>query len=59
MADQLVNHYKKRITGLTLIPSGGGKFEVSVGGELIYSKLATGEFPGFEEVTQGLAAKGG
>ncbi len=27
--------------GLTLVPSDGGRFEVSVNGRLIYSKLAT------------------
>ena len=27
--------------GITLIPSDGGRFEVSVNGQLIYSKLAT------------------
>ncbi len=27
--------------GITLIPSDGGRFEVSVNGRLIYSKLAT------------------
>lgn len=30
---------------LTLIPSGGGCFELTVNGELVYSKLQTGEFP--------------
>ncbi len=27
--------------GITLVPSDGGRFEVSVNGRLIYSKLAT------------------
>jgi selenoprotein W-related protein len=30
---------------LKLIPSGGGCFELTAGGELIYSKLKTGKFP--------------
>jgi selenoprotein W-related protein len=30
---------------LKLIPSGGGAFELTVDGELIYSKLKTGQFP--------------
>jgi selenoprotein W-related protein len=30
---------------LVLIPSGGGCFEVSLNGELLYSKLKTGKFP--------------
>ncbi len=36
---------KQDIRVLHLIPSGGGKFEVSVDGQKIYSKLATGQFP--------------
>jgi len=28
-----------------MIPAGSGCFELSVNGELIYSKLKTGEFP--------------
>ncbi len=30
---------------MTLIPSSGGCFELKADGELLYSKLATGEFP--------------
>ncbi len=30
---------------LTLIPSQGGRFEVLVDGQLLYSKLATGRHP--------------
>ena len=30
---------------LEMEPSGGGCFEITVDGEEIYSKLATGEFP--------------
>lgn len=31
-----------KIESLTLIPSHGGRFEVTVDGELLYSKLQTG-----------------
>jgi selenoprotein W-related protein len=41
----LLEHFKQKIESLTLIPAGGGCFEISVNGELIYSKLKTGEFP--------------
>ena len=37
--------YKQRINDLKLIPAGGGCFELSVNGDLIYSKLKTHEFP--------------
>jgi selenoprotein W-related protein len=45
LTDKLLTTYKQSIRGLKLIPSGGGCFEVKANGELIYSKLATGEFP--------------
>jgi selenoprotein W-related protein len=37
--------YKQQVRELKLIPSGGGCFEVTANGELIYSKLKTGKFP--------------
>lgn len=45
MTAKLLNELKQRITKLTLIPAGGGCFEVSVDGDLIYSKLQTQTFP--------------
>ncbi len=41
----MLSGFKRRLSGLTLIPDAGGCFEVTVGDELVYSKLATGEFP--------------
>jgi selenoprotein W-related protein len=40
-----LNTYKQKIHDLKLIPASGGAFEVTVNGELIYSKLKTGKFP--------------
>ena len=31
-----------QVESIKIIPSGGGRFEVTVNGDLIYSKLATG-----------------
>jgi selenoprotein W-related protein len=45
LASRLLSHYKQQIRELTLIPSGGGCFELTVDGELLYSKLKTGSFP--------------
>jgi selenoprotein W-related protein len=36
---------KQKIGSLRLIPSSGGVFEVTVNGQKIYSKIATGQFP--------------
>ena len=45
MADHLVRQFKQNIDELTLLPSDGGRFEIKVNDEMIYSKLSTGEFP--------------
>jgi selenoprotein W-related protein len=45
LTGKLLTVYKQRIKELRLVPASGGCFEVSVGGELIYSKLKTGQFP--------------
>lgn len=45
MTSKLLATYKQKIRELKLIPSGGGCFELSVNGDLIYSKLKTDKFP--------------
>ena len=45
MAATLLTHFKQKIGELKLIPAGGGCFELSAGGKLLYSKLQTGTFP--------------
>ncbi|PWT84148.1 MAG: hypothetical protein C5B58_05215 [Acidobacteria bacterium] len=45
MTGKLLTAYKQKIKDLKLIPSSGGCFEISVNGDLIYSKLQTGKFP--------------
>jgi selenoprotein W-related protein len=40
-----------------LIASGGGAFEICVNGELIHSKLGTGEWPDFDAIAQQIKAK--
>ncbi len=50
MTDKLITEFKDGIKKLTLVPSDGGRFEVSLDGTLIYSKLETGRFPEYEEI---------
>ena len=40
-----MSKYKQRISNLKLVPTSGGAFELTVDGELVYSKLKTKEFP--------------
>lgn len=41
LATELLEAFEPEIETLTLIPSDGGRFEITVNGDLIYSKLAT------------------
>ena len=38
---ELLEAYESDIDAITLVPSDRGRFEVSVNGELLYSKLST------------------
>jgi selenoprotein W-related protein len=45
LTGKLLGEYKQRINDLKLVPGSGGCFELTVDGELLYSKLQTGRFP--------------
>ena len=46
-----------QIKSWLLIPSDGGRFELTVAGDLIYSKLETGRHTDPEEINELLAGK--
>jgi len=50
LTDQLLKAFKQDIEAFTLIPSSGGRFEVTLDGELIYSKLQEKRFPEYGEI---------
>jgi len=39
--DELLKDYEHLIETITLVPSDGGRFEVTINGKLLYSKLET------------------
>ena len=41
LAEELLKNYEHLVESLVLIPSDGGRFEVTVNGQLLYSKLTT------------------
>lgn len=41
LAGDLLKNYEFEIEDLKLVPSDGGRFEVTVNGQLVYSKLQT------------------
>ena len=51
MAEKLFEEFGQAFE-ILLIPAKGGVYEVTVDGELVYSKLATGRHAEYDEVAQ-------
>jgi selenoprotein W-related protein len=45
------------IEQIALLPSSGGRFEVTIDGELVYSKAATGQHPSNEAIIEKVRAR--
>lgn len=45
MVELLLDRYELQFAEIMLLPSSGGRFEVWVDGELVFSKLAEKRFP--------------
>ena len=56
LANEFLQKFEPEIETLTLVPSDGGRFEVSMNGKLVYSKLQTGRHAESGEVA-GLVEK--
>ena len=54
---ELLKDFESEIESLELIPSSGGRFEVTVNGDLIFSKLATARHAEAGEIQKLLKAK--
>jgi selenoprotein W-related protein len=57
LTSKILSTLKQRVKGLKLIPGKGGCFELTVDGELVYSKLKTGQFPDEQKILDKLTAK--
>jgi selenoprotein W-related protein len=57
LAAKILNHFKQQVADLKLIPSGGGCFELSANGKLLYSKRQTGEFPDEDKMIKALESQ--
>ncbi len=57
MTGKLLMQFKQQISGMKLIPSSGGCFELTANGELLYSKLKTGQFPDEQVILDTFAAR--
>ena len=52
MAQELLTTFEIELGEIALVPGSGGVFEVSVDGELIWSRKAEGRFPESKELKQ-------
>jgi len=50
LAEELLRKYKNEISSLELIPSSGGVLEITMNGNLIFSKKETGRYPEINEI---------
>lgn len=57
MANQLLDQYKNRLESVSLVPSMGGAFEVTVNDDKVYSKLETGRFPSESTIIMDIGKK--
>jgi selenoprotein W-related protein len=54
LAADLLTRFKRSIEEMTLVPSDGGRFEIFVDGDQIYSKLEAGRFPEGREIVKAI-----
>jgi selenoprotein W-related protein len=54
---EILPHFKQDISEYVLVPSDKGKFEVLVDGELVHSKLQTGEFPKPRDIVKAIESR--
>ncbi len=50
LTESLITEFGPDIQSLTLIPLGGGIFDVRIGDDLVFSKFKEGRFPANDEV---------
>jgi selenoprotein W-related protein len=52
LADDLLKNFEPEIESVVLVPSNGGRYEISVNGQLIFSKLQTGRHAELGEIIE-------
>jgi selenoprotein W-related protein len=57
LTTKLLTTYKQQLEDLKLVPSSGGCFELSINGDLLYSKLKEGKFPDEEWAVKAIGAR--
>jgi selenoprotein W-related protein len=50
VAQELLHTFGEQLSGVTLVPAGGGRFEVAIDGETVFSTKTHGRFPEMREL---------
>lgn len=56
MAAEVMTRYPDKVGSITLVAGVGGRFEVKLNDQLIFSKAQTGRFPELNEITKPIEA---
>ena len=56
MTEKLLKEYQRKLGAAKLVPGSKGSFEVSINGNLVFSKLEKGRFPDIKELRGSLKA---
>ena len=59
LAEKIMSELKLDLKSLQLIPGDGGRFEVFVGKDKIFSKMELHRFPDWTEIKKAIQAKSG
>jgi selenoprotein W-related protein len=59
LTEKILWAVKRKLSNLELVPSDGGRFEISVDGKPIYSKLETGQFPDEQKIVAEITKRAG
>jgi selenoprotein W-related protein len=57
MTEEVMKEYDYDISSFKLITGSGGRFEVTIDGALVFSKLETGRFPDAKEIKEAIASR--
>jgi selenoprotein W-related protein len=57
LSEAILDAFGDKFGALKLIPAEGGRFEITVDGQLIYSKLKTGDFPENKAILEQIKAR--
>jgi selenoprotein W-related protein len=57
LTEKILLDHKRDIASFTLVPSDKGRFELSINGKLIFSKLKEGRFPEYDELKPKIRAR--